>query len=406
MFLALASLLALIIIMVYGLPNSPAPDLPVIILVMETAWSILVISEFQQNTSHDYDSALNVRLIPLLLAAGAVSIKLSALPLLGVSGCFYLFKGRSKPGKLMVAGIILIFFLAPLAAAGFITTGCAFYPSPTFCTDVPWSLGADQASAESKLIRDWARWGGRPTPDGATSWNWIVPWFAEEKVCTLLLALSALAIVAIMIRLARKKQIYWNTYAAALAISGVAFLLYAAPNWRFGLGYLVILPALAAASHLPWLMQQSRGLHGITTPANWGWIGGISALVIATHVYAVPRPTFRPLEDVAHNSSVAGSDNPHFNLIFPPRIWNIQFAVDDITGRKTASVDAAVRNDRVGDFTYYRPGDPVSSELCGDAPIPCALGKLSDLHLREPRKGLAGGFVKSSISNSNGGELP
>ena len=399
-FFALASLPALIIIMVYGMPNSPAPDLPIIILVIETAWSILVISEFQQKTSSSSDNPMNARIIPLLLAAGAVSIKLSALPLLAVTVFYYLVKGRLKPGKLLATGSILTFFLVPLAAAGFITTGCAFYPLPTFCMNVPWSLGAARATAESTIIREWARWGGRPTPDGANSWNWIAPWFAEEKVCSLLLALSILAILVIILRHARKKYVYWNSYSAFLALAGIAFMMYAAPNWRFGLGYLVILPALSAASYLPWFQHQFRQFHGMMPSTCWIWIGGITSLLIVTHIYVAPRPTFKPLGDIAHNSSVAGDDNPHFNFIIPPRIWNIQFAVDTATGRKIASPDKPIIMDSVGDFTYYRPAYPHESELCVDAALPCAIGKLNGLRLRDSGKGIAGGFVKTGNSES------
>ncbi|MDD5106918.1 MAG: hypothetical protein PHC49_15030 [Desulfuromonadaceae bacterium] len=406
LFIAMASFLTLIIIMVYGIPNSPAPDLPVIILVIETAWSIVIISEFQPDRHHRFDTALNARLIPLLLAAGTVSIKLSALPLLAVAGCYYLFKGRFKSGKLLVAGSVLTFFLAPLAAAGYITTGCAFYPSSTFCVNVPWSLGAAQANAESALIREWARWGGRPTPDGATAWNWVVPWFAEEKVCSLFLVMSVLSVLVIIIRHAGEKHIYWNSSVAALAISGIALMLYAAPNWRFGLGYLVILPALTAENLLPWLTRQTWKQQGVISSAKWAWLGGITALVIATHIYVVPRPTFKPLGEVADITSMAGNDNPHFNLIRPPRIWNVQFALDEASGKKTASVDAPVSIDRVGDFTYYRPANMDDSELCTVAPVPCAPGRLNGLRLRDSGKGIAGGFVKAVTNNISQEKFP
>jgi hypothetical protein len=404
-FIAVSASMALAIILIYGLPNSPTPDLPIIILVLVTAWSMLIISDSEPNMPQHYDKVLNVGIVPLLLAAGAVSIKLSAVPLLAVAGCYYLFKGTFKPGKLIISSSLLIFFLAPLAAAGFITSGCAFYPLPTFCADVPWSLGVNQAAAESKLIRDWARWGGRPTPDGATSWNWIVPWFTEEKICSLLLALSALACLVMLIRYARKKAVYGNLYVAALSLLGIAFMFYAAPTWRFGLGYLVMLPALAAANHAAWLRQQFRRLRGIAAITNWGWVGTITALAIATHVYIVPRPTFRPLEEVVVNRSIAGDDHPHFNFLLPPRIWNIQF-IANAAGKKTPSFEDAIIRDKVGDFVYYRPDHPETFELCGDSTLPCAIGTLHNLRLRDPRRGIAGGFVRSSSTNANRGALP
>jgi hypothetical protein len=405
-FIAVSTLTVLIIILVYGLPNSPTPDLPVIILVIVTAWSMLIISDSRPNSIPNYDKTINVRLIPLLLAAGAVAIKLSALPILIVSSCFYLLKGKFRPVKLIISGIILIFFLAPLGAAGIITSGCAFYPLPTFCMDLPWSPGATQAAAESQLIRDWARWGGKPTPDGATSWNWIIPWFTEEKVCSLFLALSVFALIILMISYARRNSVYGNRYVVILALTGIAFMFYAAPTWRFGLGYLVMLPALAAAGHAAWLMQQFRWLQGKAVITNWGWVGGVTALAVATHVYIVPRPTFRALEEVVVNKSIAGNDHPHFNFMLPPRIWNIQFIADALTGKKTPSFEDTIVRDMVGDFMYYRPEHPETFELCGDSSLPCAIGKLYNLRLRDPIAGLSGGFVRPGAITINGGKSP
>jgi len=400
-FVVLAYLLAIIVLLLNGMPNSPSPDVPVIVLVIVIAWCMMIISDINEHTFPHYDTVFNLRIIPLFLAAGAVSIKLSALPLLAVSGCYYLCKDKLKPRKLIVSGIILIFFLVPLAAAGVITTGCAFYPLPTFCMDLPWSLGAGHAAALSTVIRDWARWSDS-TPAGATSWNWIIPWLIRERLCSLLLTLSALSLLIIMIRYVGRKHLRCHSSAIALSLLGIGYMLYAAPNWRFGLGYLVILPAIAAANHAAWLMQISQRLGTVPPLRSWGWVGGMTALVLATHVYVRPASTFRLLDEAVHNHSYTGTDHLYFNMFLPPDIWNFQITDDSITGNKAAKFEDLLVRDKVGDFMYYRPNHQESFELCTDSPLPCAIEELHDLRLRDPRLGIAGGFVKTG--NSGGGK--
>jgi hypothetical protein len=393
-FLVAAALPALVIIMVYGIPNSPSPDLPIIVLVIEFAWCILAIAEFRRDNPGQFDTALNAALIPLLLGAGAVSVKLSALPLMAVAGCFYLLNGKLVAGKLAVGGVVLIFFFAPLAAAGLVTTGCAFYPAPTFCSDLPWSLGAGQAAAESNLIRDWARWGGGGPPAYARDWNWIIPWFTKETGCALLLLLSVIAAAVMILQCTSLKRMPGNLYVIALAGAGIAFLLYAVPTWRFGLGYLVLIPALLASTHTERLMHLSGKIRRFRLLFSAPGLAIIGAFALAFHIYLLPRPTFRPLEQFASaNPAIVGNDRPHFNLLIPPRLWSVDFETDPETGRKIAASPAALIKDSSADVVYYRP-DPAKSELCGDAPLPCSPLGLHDVSLRNFGKGISGGFVR------------
>jgi hypothetical protein len=397
-FLVAAALPTLVIIMVYGIPNSPSPDLPVIILVIEVAWCILAISEFQKRNPEHFDRPLNAALIPLLLSAGAVSVKLSAMPLLAIAGCYYLFNGKLGGGKLAAATILLIFFLVPLAAAGLVTSGCAFYPVSAFCTDLPWSLGVGQASAESKLIRNWARWGGDGPPANASDWNWIVPWFSKEMGCTVLLLLSAVAAAVMLRRRTALRRIAGAPFVAALAGAGTAFMLYAAPTWRFGLGYLVLIPALLASMHAEQLKKLSGRFRPFPLLFGAPVLGMMGALALAFHIYLVPRPTFTPLEQFASaNPAIVGKDKPHFNFILPPRLWTVEFETDPETGRKTATPPATFVKEGSSDVVYYRP-DLAKSELCWDAPLPCSPASLYDIRLRDRDKGLSGGFVSAGKS--------
>jgi hypothetical protein len=382
LFMVAASCLAISIIMVWGMPNSPSPDFPVMVLTITTAWAMLVISE-RNTENRGAEGALNYTIIPLLLGIGAATIKLSAAPLVIAAACFYVFRTKMTIRKLLVSSLILLISLAPTAIAGLLTSGCMFYPASLFCMELPWSLGADLAASESHMIRDWARWGGKIAPEYATHWNWIPPWIQAEKVSLALIILSFLAIIYLY--RVRKLSAYGSII--ALAVSGMAFMFYGAPTWRFGLGYLVIVPALAIAVH-----GKLQGLMNIKIPKarNFGVIGIMTGILVAVHIHILPRPSYKLLDESIAEGVICSKDNPHFNFILPPRVWNIGYDLDETTG-KVFSYKNEIVVDAANDFLYHRPE---RSDTCWNTSLPCTPYKLYNLMLREPDN-FQGGFVRS-----------
>lgn len=388
-FMAAAFLLLLPLILVWGMPNSPSPDFPVIVLVLVVSWAVFSIIDREEKYK-DCKCATQVRLVPLVLAAGAVTIKLSALPLAAIAGCFYLVSGGLGKKKVLIAGSLFTLALLPVAVSGVVASGCAFYPVSSLCADMPWSLGSAAATAESTLIQEWARWGGRTTPAHATSWNWILPWFWAEKLCAVLIFLSFLAAISLVI--SRAGITRQNGYVMALALAGIAFMFYGAPTWRFGLGYLVILPALAAASHANAFPTILEMLNRVKLLKNIALSSVALAIFIALHVHVIQRPSYRLLDDALAKGLVTGNDRPHLNLLLPPLIWSLGYDVDKVTG-KTLVFENLIIPDKVEDIQYYRT-DPEKSDQCWDAPLPCAWDRLENIRLRQAQRGIAGGFEK------------
>jgi hypothetical protein len=161
-FLAAAAIPTLAVTLLFGLPNSASPDLPVFVLVIEGALAMLLVSA-RGHEEEPGTTPWHARLIPVIIGAGATALKLSALPLLALA-LFYYARPQPTLKKVAAAGAAVALFLLPVAAAGIVTSGCAFYPAPYICLDLPWSLGSAQAAAESLLIRDWARWDGLTPP--------------------------------------------------------------------------------------------------------------------------------------------------------------------------------------------------------------------------------------------------
>lgn len=113
---------------------SPSPNLPVAFLVGIVGWTLLIIFE----RSRGSETPVPDRIIPLVLATGAVTIKSTALPLLLVSSLFFgLSKGVSKQ-RILQGGAIVTLLLAPLLIANVTTSGCLISAS-FLCFKLPWS---------------------------------------------------------------------------------------------------------------------------------------------------------------------------------------------------------------------------------------------------------------------------
>jgi len=400
-FLGAALLLTIPVVLLHGIPNAPTPDFPVIVLVLVVAWVILVVAGGEGQVTGLAGEGRS-RLVPLLLAVGAVSIKLSALPLLVIAGCFSLFGSPSTLRKsLLVVGGTAGLGLLPTAAAGIVVAGCAFYPVALSCVDLPWSLGAEAVAREVSLVRDFARWGSL-APEGASPLGWLSSWWRFEWVAAGLLLLSVLA--ALWLAASRACKSYAERWVAVLGVVGIVYMLAAAPTWRFGLGYLVLLSALALTCSIGVFSALPARLRWLRPLRNFAFAGAVVGLFIVLHAHLVPRPSYRLLDEAIAAGTIVSDDHPHFNLLLPPRTWNIAYDLDKATGRTVANRNVIVE-DTVGDVHYSRTADADKSDLCWDAPLPCAWQRLEEIRLRDFAKGLAGGFENVSARPDTAGGM-
>jgi len=399
-FLLAASSPAVTLITLRWIVQSPSPDLPVMVLTIFIGWAVFAVSDARSVQPGSSRKLLNIDILPLLLATGAVTIKLSAIPLLAITFVFYLFGSAfTKVIKKLCAALLLtVAILTPLATAGLVTSGCAFYPVPYFCAELPWSLGSAQAAAESEIVREWARWNG-PPPDRATALNWIVPWLQADKVFAMLILLTILAAFLVVLLRWGGRWRGRDGYITAIAILGTAFMLGNAPTWRFGLGYLFLLPALLAAM----LLSE----HSFRMP---GWCGKTRTLVAAALLgmlilYFIPdfivlRNSQNMIAKEAQSEGKEANLYSLFNLLLPPVNWDMEYYKDRETG-EIWTAPVVLKEEQAGDFVYYRS---VGGEMCWDAPLPCTIEKLEDVRLRSPVRGIAGGFVRTGTQKETTGQ--
>lgn len=343
---------------------SPSPDIPVIFLAGVIAWTILMILNHPgRKAGAQISNHWDVYLVPVILAGGAVSIKLSALPLLPIALLFYWGQQPVNLRRFFMGGLVALSLLIPLITVSIVTSGCPFYPSTAFCLDTPWRLPAERAHNAVELIRGWNRWFGSP-PAGANPvfwrlWQWLT--FARLNLVMLVLLILSVVGMGLTYRVARKHAITGLSWVFALGLAGMVFILLRAPMIRFGLGYFVVIPALAIA---------------ILGPVSWGWIwkpkvagcwqGGMMRRLTQVRLIALAGILAITLSPPSVRA----------RWLLPPAM-------------PTATVEPKWSHN----FVYVSPvGDQMR---CWDAPLPCSPSK-GHIQLRDPDRGLEAGFVPAS----------
>ncbi|TVQ18497.1 MAG: hypothetical protein EA367_14580 [Leptolyngbya sp. DLM2.Bin15] len=357
-----ASSLAILIALFFGsalmmeIVVSPSPDIPIILLAILLS-SFLLISDEQNPMTAD-----GLAFISLGLGAAAVTVKLSGLPLLAIGGLFFVGRYYQRPRSLLVGLGLVAMILLPITLFGWFTSGCPLYPSSVMCLDLPWSLPQDAGEEARAQIHGWQLWFGTPPDD--TPW---LPWVFREWISLgitnkLLVGLGLLSTVATMLLLHRwwrspyRAVIRGPIWVSALGLLGSAFTLILSPLIRFGLGYLILIPAMAIAwlGHAwiepRWQRLPLPNLH-LGGQGRWIAVGLVGAIAAVAVAQASP------------------------NIVLPPPLPSVQ-----------------VTTAQMQDLSYVHPID-VGVDLCWDAPNPCALGPLEwEIQLRQPERGLAGGF--------------
>src|SRR5262245_142922 len=222
---------------------SPSPDLPLLALTILVAWAMVAIVGKEATTAETSKS--NARLVPLVLAAGAVTLKLNALPLLAVSLLFFIFGGGPLLKRVFVGVSASAALVAPQLISGVITSGCPGYPGP-ICFDLPWSVGIAGANKAYADVLSFARWGDYLADADAPGWLWN--WLANQHNHGVVLSLLYSMISAAVILYSRGKgKLYGDGWVISLAALGATWVLYSAPNPRFLTSYTALIPAYIAS---------------------------------------------------------------------------------------------------------------------------------------------------------------
>jgi hypothetical protein len=342
---------------------SPSPDIPVIFLTGVIGWSILVITNRPiVGTQRVLCYAFNPEIIPLILSTGTLSIKLTALPLLAISLLFYVFYRKVDIRRLFVGVSTIFLLLLSTLANGIITSGCPLYPSAFLCIDLPWSQSIQEVNRISEITRGWGTWFGSAPAGVYAPWWLFLQWFnsiQSSKIIVGLILLSLLSVIYVL-WMSKLHQYYGYIWLLLLAIAGTIFMMLKAPLLRFGLGYVVILPALSLAIFL-----QAKIFNGFIRSLNHSKVIRqlekfnvlISISLMALLTVALLNPA---------NQS---------RFLLPPPLPTVE-----------------LQQKKINDVVYWTPLESKSG--CWAASLPCASQPEDDIKLRSSTEGFSSGFIR------------
>lgn len=286
----------------------------------------------------------------LVLSALACTVRLTALPLLVVSGLAsarFLVRQRSDRTFLtrcilLSGGIILVF-----VAANFRVSGCPAFPSAIFCLSGSGSVGASVAADVSRDIYEFAAQGQRQTT-----------------------ALLLLMLGASLVLLAVERRSRFVKCGLIVSWFGTAFVFFNAPNPRFAMGYLLL--PVAAAEAAIWIRIAER------YPAVGNGVVRLASVLVFLLSISIAAVSHR---------SMPGAEG----WLYPPRMAGADGDPIHIVNRRMdLKTRLSLSEQRVGDIVVVHP---LSSDQCWDAPLPCSPKTVTpELELRDPAGGFGGGF--------------
>ncbi|MGH2992865.1 MAG: LIC_10190 family membrane protein [Solirubrobacterales bacterium] len=403
---------------------SPSPDIPVNVLVLVVGWAIFTVADRPRARISGPDRlSPGPAAVPLLLALGAMTLKPQAGALVAVAALFYVFAGGFGFHRAVWAAGLGIVALAPWLAYEFVATGCPAYPLPA-CADVAWSVGADTARETGERIG-----GAGPDFGPAGVWDWLRDDFTPSPgvlAVGSMLALGAVlaarsrprltpalrhaatwvaiaGAIGLLLFLVNAERILVVTlvclslvplagrhpgagWLLAVGLAGIALTLSAGAQLRFAVGYMAVLFARLAVFQGPriWML-----LRPYLAPPGRLPRAGLATLLFAAALAAALAPLARPTS--------SSSQLERLGWLIPPKRPTL-VTVEPANGIPYRVPVGPTTPARAQPFAA--PG-AVSSGLCWAAELPCARRRadpdvsLRDVVLRDPDRGIAGGFARS-----------
>ena len=255
--------------------NSPNSDWPILVLtLLALALTLRALDE---------PAAVNEALAgTTLIAALALTIKLSALPLVGLPLALVVY-ARRGPGHVAYRPLGALALAAglglglPWLARSLVLSGCLAYPVPFTCLPaLPWTVAPAGALSEAKWIVSWARMPGPNLAITLHGWGWLPSWWASFIRDPLVIGAAAVGLWGLASaclaggRGARPKDGLSALVVDVPLLVGLAAWFFSAPDVRFAAGYLWGAALVAAAGGWQRLSRATR-----QGAARWLWWAGL-----------------------------------------------------------------------------------------------------------------------------------
>lgn len=256
---------------------SPSPDLPA---ALSCIYAFLAFLRFMECLHREGETApVDLSSAFLLLvssAALAAASKLSQFPvlLLVLIAVVSLHRKKMPWRNLRFSALLGLGVLGAWTVQGLMTSGCFAFPLVSTCiSSLPWAVDPHKATLIGEWIRAWARIPGVPIDQIPSGLGWVPIWWSRMWksrdfafiLAWVAIALQALAcLLAVLAWRARSKetqkpdagQTRGLGIALLVALAGLLFWFFGAPDPRFGLGFLVAAPSLTFGFALAWAFHR------------------------------------------------------------------------------------------------------------------------------------------------------
>ena len=210
------------------------PDFVVLLLV-------LVVCSLWLEGSDEKANAADAALLALL----ALTVKLSAMPLLAGAVAVVIFRCNARQ-RWIVAAICMttiVFWMG----RGVVLSGCLLYPSTIGrLGQLQWAVPEARVRFEAQLVRTWSLYHTMPGTEAHTGPALVWRMLAMQPVIVAV-ALLGLGMLLLAVGVRRRRQpplsgSWWIP--AIVSAGGIAFWLSTAPSLRFGYGYIFCLAVI------------------------------------------------------------------------------------------------------------------------------------------------------------------
>ncbi|MFN7735227.1 MAG: LIC_10190 family membrane protein [Pirellula sp.] len=392
LFFAFGFLMVLLMHLFFLDPASAAPDFLVNAATVAIAGSI--VKRNDERRGWDFASLVTAILLPL--------VKLSAAPVALLvcidAGVRFREERRRVCSVIAVVGLLAI---AALIGTSWRQTGNLVFPIPALQWDVAWGIDPRTTQDVSHEIRSWARWGG-PIPEHKTESQWFSAWIGSSKGILFLAATVGNVVALLLMTLRSKGRLLSekDLVIPCIGLLGSLYMLYSAPNPRFGFGMLILgwcWIGQWAASCLP-----NRFPIGTAIGERKDGVGSreaaafLASLVLIGFCVWPIDPWRRALNAFARSPLFSDTDG-RLNWFKPASVPAIGYDRTP-TGGIAAAHAIDFRQDQVNDLLYTYP---VNTDISGSHELPCAHQKLTDyIALAAPARGIAAGFIRKQVPGS------
>ena len=236
--------------------SSPSPDFLAAVIPTFIFTRVIELSSIKEG--------ITIRKITpvIILSAYILTVKIATLPILILPIILFLkYKNGNRNWLLITLSLGLI--ITPWIVRNIILTGWLIYPFPDIhLFNFDWQVPLLNVIEEKNAIIGWARNPGEhylaPLKMGIL--EWVLIWWQKVSIFNKLIFMPALfsPFIAISISLINKIKIDFITYLIIIAsFLGVSFWLFSAPDFRFGLAFIVI-SAFSPFLYLKFSWQQKH----------------------------------------------------------------------------------------------------------------------------------------------------